>query len=185
MIHIIKGKYKNFKLKMVSSKKTKMTSHLIRKSLFDTIGDLVKNATLLDLFSGSGCYGFEALSRGAKEIYLVDNSFCALKTIYQNKKKLNLKENEIQIFYSDAFKILKKFIKNRIKFDIIILDPPYFSNYYYKLFKNLDKITHSHSIVICELYYKNDLLPKIGNFYSLKTKKYGNKLLKYYNIKID
>ncbi|WBL31393.1 16S rRNA (guanine(966)-N(2))-methyltransferase RsmD [Candidatus Phytoplasma sacchari] len=182
MIRIISGKYKGFKLKMVPSSKTKTSSHLIRKALFDTLGNFVHNTVLLDLFSGSGVYGFEALSRNAKKIYLVDHLFFSFKTIKENIKKLNLTNYEVRVFYSDAFKILKKFIKDKKKFDIIILDPPYFSNYHEKIFSYLDKVIHSNSLIIYETYHKTYLPLKISIFELIKTKKYGNKRLSYYNI---
>ncbi|WCA22447.1 16S rRNA (guanine(966)-N(2))-methyltransferase RsmD [Candidatus Phytoplasma oryzae] len=183
MIRIISGKYKGFKLKMVPSSKTRSTSNLLRKSLFNTIGDFIQNAILLDLFSGSGCYGFEALSRNAKEIYLVDNLFVAFKTMHANKKKLSLSNDQIKIFFSDAFKILKKFVKEKKKFDIIIIDPPYFYDYHYKFFPYLDKISYSHSFIIYEIYHTENLPNEIGFFSLFKTKKYGNKRLNYYNKK--
>ncbi|KXT29317.1 RNA methyltransferase, RsmD family [Candidatus Phytoplasma oryzae] len=183
MIRIISGKYKGFKLDLVPSIKTKSSSHLVRKALFDTIGGFIKETILLDLFAGTGSYGFEAISRDAKKVYLVDNSFIAFKTIHKNKKKLNLSNEKVIIFYSDAFRILKKFIQKKKRFDIVVLDPPYFSDYHVRLFQELDKITYSRSIVVYEMHHKTNFLLDNDIFSLIKTKKYGIKKLNFYKRK--
>ncbi|MDO8168247.1 16S rRNA (guanine(966)-N(2))-methyltransferase RsmD [Candidatus Phytoplasma melaleucae] len=187
MLRIISGKYKKFKLNLVPSCKTKSSTHLIRKALFDTVGYIIENSVVLDLFSGSGAYGFEALSRNAKIIYMVDNSFSAYKTIRKNQQKLNLSRHQTRVFYSDAFKILKMFIAKKLVFDLIIVDPPYFYdlNILYKhLFVNFDKITNDNSWIIYETDHKK-LMPSImDKFYLTKNKKYGRKKLMFYKKNI-
>jgi 16S rRNA (guanine(966)-N(2))-methyltransferase RsmD len=183
MLRIISGKYKGFKLNLVPSKKTKSTSHLVRKALFDTLGNIINNSIVLDLFSGSGSYGFEAISRNAKKIYLIDNLFPAFETLKKNQKKLNLSNEKVHIFFSNAFKILKKFKKQKILFDIIILDPPYFCNLHNLLFKQLDEITHSKSIIIFEINHKTNLPKETEKFITIRKKKYGSKKLNYYKKK--
>lgn len=111
MLYIIAGKYKGFKFYEVPSMKTRSTSHLLRKALFDTIRDFVDGSVVLDLFSGSGAYGFEALSRNAKKVYLVDNFFLAFKTIEKNIQKIHLNKEQVQFFFNDAFKMLKNLFK--------------------------------------------------------------------------
>ncbi|QTX02662.1 16S rRNA (guanine(966)-N(2))-methyltransferase [Candidatus Phytoplasma luffae] len=180
MLYIISGKYKGFKLNSVPSIRTRSTSHLLRKSLFDTISDFIDKSIVLDLFAGSGAYGFEALSRNAKQIYLVENFFLSFQIIKKNKIKLKLKEEEIKIFYSDAFKMLKFFNKKNIIFDLIILDPPYFSNFYPLIFANLDSITHDKSLIVVETHYKTLLPPQMDNFVFLKYKKFGTKKINFY-----
>jgi len=104
MLYIISGKYKGFKINSVSSTKTRSTSHALRKSLFDTIGEFINENIVLDLFAGSGAYGFEALSRNAKQVYLVDNFLPAFKIIKKNIKKLNLQKEQIKLFYNNLIK---------------------------------------------------------------------------------
>ncbi|WP_017193452.1 16S rRNA (guanine(966)-N(2))-methyltransferase RsmD [Vaccinium witches'-broom phytoplasma] len=180
MLQIISGKYKGFRLVLVPSEKTKSTSHLVRKALFDTIGAEIEGQTVLDLFSGSGVYGFEALSRKAKAIYMVDNLLAAYKAIKKNCQKLQLKSDEVHIFYGDAFRMLKKFIKEELIFDFIILDPPYFSDYFEPLLKVLSPLTNQNSLVICETNHKMNLPSKINDFHLIKSKKYGSQKLNYY-----
>ncbi|MDO7983778.1 MAG: RsmD family RNA methyltransferase [Pigeon pea little leaf phytoplasma] len=151
MLRIISGKYKNFRLNLVPSKNTKSSTHLIRKALFDTIQKDINNSIVLDLFAGSGAYGFEALSREAKKIFMVDNSLPAYLTIRKNQNKLKINNQKVIVFYKNAFNILKRFISKKIKFDVIILDPPYVFDIK-NLFPELFKIIHSQSWIIYETY---------------------------------
>lgn len=180
MLYIISGKYKGQKLSSVPSIKTRSTAHLLRKSLFDVIGNVIHDNIVLDLFSGSGAYGFEALSRKAKQVYLVDNFFLAIRTIKKNIKKLNLNKEQVKVFFNDAFKMLRLFVKKKIIFDLIILDPPYFSDFYFVLFQNLHKITNDKSWIILEIHSKTLLPLQIDNFLLFKEKKYGDKKINYY-----
>ncbi|MDV3157294.1 MAG: 16S rRNA (guanine(966)-N(2))-methyltransferase RsmD [Candidatus Phytoplasma australasiaticum] len=179
MLRIISGKYKNFRLNLVPSQKTKSSTHLIRKALFDTIQKDINNSIVLDLFAGSGAYGFEALSREAKKIFMVDNSLPAYLTIRKNQNKLKINHQQIIVFYKSALNILKRFISQKIKFDVIILDPPYAFEIK-NLFQELFKIIHSRGWVIYETNHKN-LLPDVDQkFILVKNKKYGNKRLIFY-----
>ncbi|MFW8664527.1 16S rRNA (guanine(966)-N(2))-methyltransferase RsmD, partial [Candidatus Phytoplasma citri] len=180
MLRIISGKYKNFRLNLVPSKTTKSSTHLIRKALFDTIQKDINDSIVLDLFAGSGAYGFEALSRKAKKIFMVDNSLPAYLTIRKNQNKLKISNQQIIVFYKNAFDMLKRFIYQKIKFDVIILDPPYTLDIKH-LFPELFKIIHRQSWIIYETYHKN-LLPNIDHkFILIKNQKYGNKRLIFYN----
>ncbi|EMR14732.1 MAG: 16S rRNA (guanine(966)-N(2))-methyltransferase RsmD [Candidatus Phytoplasma australasiaticum] len=179
MLRIISGKYKNFRLNLVPSQKTKSSTHLIRKALFDTIQKDIHNSIVLDLFAGSGAYGFEALSREAKKIFMVDNSLPAYLTIRKNQNKLKINNQQIIVFYKNYLNILKRFISQKIKFDVIILDPPYAFEIK-NLFQKLFKIIHSRSWVIYETNHKN-LLPDVDQkFILVKNKKYGSKRLVFY-----
>ncbi|TVY12201.1 16S rRNA (guanine(966)-N(2))-methyltransferase RsmD [Candidatus Phytoplasma pini] len=183
-LKIIGGEYKGFCLNTVKSIKTRHTSHLVRKAIFDTIGNKIINSFVLDLFSGSGAYGFEALSRKAKQVYSVDNLFLAIQTIKKNKKKINLNDDKIKIFYSDVLQIIKKIIKQKLIFDLIILDPPYFYKNYIFLFNYFGNITNSNSTVVYEIHHKSFLPNIINNFILTKSKKYGTKKVYYYQKNI-
>ncbi|WP_334347419.1 16S rRNA (guanine(966)-N(2))-methyltransferase RsmD [Candidatus Phytoplasma prunorum] len=182
-MYIISGKYKGFKLKLVPSVKTKSTTHLIRKVIFDTLGSWLKNKYVLDLFSGSGACGFEALSRNAKKIYLVDNSVSAIKTIYKNKIKLNLTSSNFKLFFGDYSRILKIFLKNKKIFDLIIIDPPYNFKFYLSLLKNLNLIIKDNGFIVCEIDKRIILPDKIDQINLIKDKKQGNKKIKFYQKK--
>ena len=96
----------------------------VKESMFAMIYEYVNNALCLDLFSGTGSLGIEALSNGAKEVYFVDNNKKSLNITKSNINKLKT-DKTVHTILSDYMSILKKFRDEGIKFDIIFLDPPY------------------------------------------------------------
>lgn len=120
MIRIITGSSKGTKLE-VPKLITRPLTDRIRTSLFDLIGQEVTDATILDLFAGSGVFGIEALSRGANFATFVDSGFTSSKIIARNLFKTNLSgKAEIINTYTDKY--LKTASK---KFSLIFLDPPF------------------------------------------------------------
>lgn len=103
---------------------TRPTPSLLRKVFFDTIWPYVPESIFFDLFAGSGIMGFEAISRGAKTAYLIDNSHIAFQCIQKNKMALECQENAY-VIKRDAISALSFFKRNGIKPNIIYIDPPY------------------------------------------------------------
>ena len=112
------------------AKVTRPTSDRIRESIFNrlTALNLIENATVLDLFAGTGALGLEAASRGAKQVYLVENNKQALGGIIQNMRML---KSALQKEGADCdIRAEGKSVQNALsninsKFDLIFIDPPY------------------------------------------------------------
>ena len=107
------------------------------------------DAVVLDLFCGTGALGIEALSRGAKEVMFVDKNFPSVMLTKQNLIKIDEKAEVIKSDYQHA---LKYFKAKGIKFDIILLDPPYQSGVYQtccQLIYNYD-LLNQDGIIVCE-----------------------------------
>ncbi|BCX13873.1 MAG: RNA methyltransferase [Candidatus Dojkabacteria bacterium] len=139
---IISGKFKNQKLKVPQN--ARPVTDRIKTSIFDTLGELIKNAQVLDLFAGSGSFGFEALSRGANFCVFVDNDSEATNIILQNAQKLKLQQDSFRVVKSS----FKKFIKNcSEKFDIVFIDPP-FNNLNSLVLDEVDEILNTNGIII-------------------------------------
>tara|TARA_B110000495_G_C23030881_1_gene613916 strand:+ start:1641 stop:2201 length:561 start_codon:yes stop_codon:yes gene_type:complete len=129
-MRIIGGKFKGKKLILPIDKKTRPLKDMVKESIFNLIQHSkkinieIENATILDLFSGSGSFGLECISRGAKNVYFFENYSEALKLLRKNI--LTLKENQkYKIFENDCFNYFKLNENLDIKFDIIFMDPPY------------------------------------------------------------
>ncbi len=175
---IISGIYKGRILDGFDIAGTRPTMDRVKESLFAMIQDYIKDSTILDLFSGSGNLGIEALSNGAKTAYLVDNNKIAINTINSNLKKLNI--NNATVIKGDYQKILKEI---KIKFDLIFLDPPYKTDYLEQSIKLIleNNLLKEDGLLICE----SSSLDKIvypSNLEIYKEKKYGDKfvvILKY------
>jgi 16S rRNA (guanine966-N2)-methyltransferase len=95
------------------------TMEMVRGAIFSALGERVVDARVLDLFSGSGAFGIEALSRGAAAATFVDNHPKAIAAIKANLEKTRL---EAAIVRSDVFRFLEKTDQT---FDLIFADPPY------------------------------------------------------------
>lgn len=119
-MRIITGKRRGLKLFTPKDNSIRPTEDRIKESIFNIIGN-VTDSIVLDLYSGTGSIGLEFLSRGSKEVYLVDKSSRSIEIIKKNVEKISL--DGVFIYHIDSAKALDKF-KN-IKFDYIYLDPPY------------------------------------------------------------
>ncbi len=183
---IISGKYKGRILKGYMIDGTRPTMDRVKESVFAMIQEYVKDSLFLDLYSGTGNIGIEAISNGSKKAYLVDNNMVAIKTIKENISMLKI--DNAYVIKEDAVKSLNNFINTGIKFDIIFLDPPYHTN---ELDKSLTIINDNlcllgdNGIIVCETEIKIDY-QKYSNLIIYKTRKYGSKevtiLKKYYSV---
>lgn len=118
-MRVIAGKYRGKKLKDFNLLTTRPTLDRVKESIFNLIQFNILNATVLDAFSGTGAFGIECISRGAKQVVFVDNNLAAIKIIKEN---LNQIEGNFIVVNSDAQTYLKTCAQ---KFDIVLLDPPY------------------------------------------------------------
>jgi len=175
-MRVISGKYKGRNLEGFDIVGTRPTMDRVKESLFAMIQGIIPNSTVLDLFSGSGNLGIEALSQGAHFAYLVDSNPKAIQVMKKNIQMLSI-EN-VEVLYMDYGKALEYFHKNSIAFDVIFLDPPYQTNYIEKSIKKIFEysLLKEEGILICE----SDQLDKIiypDVYKVLKEKKYGDKTI--------
>ncbi|MBI2996103.1 MAG: 16S rRNA (guanine(966)-N(2))-methyltransferase RsmD [Candidatus Melainabacteria bacterium] len=121
-MYILGGKLKGRKLANYKTRSIRPAMALVRKSIFDTISNHIQGAKVLDLFSGSGVLGIESLSRGAKELTLIDSNKDAIRLINKNLEICNL---EAKVIFGELPKILHKKQILAQEFDLIFIDPPY------------------------------------------------------------
>ena len=173
---IISGKYKGRKLDGYDIDGTRPTMDRVKESLFATIQNYISDSIVLDLFSGSGNLGIEALSEGASVAYLVDSNYKAVNTIKNNIRNIGV--DNCNVYSMDYKKALSSFSSSNITFDLIFLDPPYKTNYIeesLKLISSFDLLS-SDGIIVCE----SDSLDKIiypECYKAVKDKKYGDKYI--------
>lgn len=104
-----------------NGKGTRPTPSMVRQALFNRLGESVCQATVLDLFAGSGIISFEAISRGAKSATLIENERNAKQAILHSIDTLQL--DTVTLMPGDVFKILPRLQGKQ--FDLIYADPPY------------------------------------------------------------
>ena len=149
MIKIIGGKYKGRKLFQVPKTNVRPTQAIVRKSMFDILGDL-NNFSVLDLYSGVGTLGIESISRGAISLISVERDKHTHKILADNLDLICGEDNTLT-YNMDV----KQFIKfNNRTFDLIIADPPYNIDVYSYLNDSLRKILNKDGILCIEMKKK-------------------------------
>ena len=141
-MRIIGGKFKGLKLIPPSDLGIRPTSDRFKEALFSILDSKkyninIYNSKLIDIFSGTGALGIEALSRGAKKVYFLDQDTKSIQIIKTNISKLKINNQDditIKIIKEEATKALKKV--NEI-FDIVLMDPPYNKNIIKEILENL------------------------------------------------
>lgn len=122
-MRIIAGSKRRLILETPAGMSTRPTQDRIKETLFNMIGPDVYDASFLDLFSGSGQMGIEALSRGASEAVFVENDPNAYKVIEKNLQKAQF-EDKALLIKNDVFLAIKQLAGHK-SFDYIFMDPPY------------------------------------------------------------
>jgi 16S rRNA (guanine966-N2)-methyltransferase len=119
-IRIIGGTHRGQKLHFPDVPGLRPTSDRIRETLFNWLTPMIAGARCLDLFAGSGALSFEAISRGAKEVIMVDQSPVVVNQLRANLALLKTRQSSV--VQADAFAYIESVTK---PFDIIFLDPPF------------------------------------------------------------
>ena len=171
-MQIITGKYRARKLKAVDSDLTRPTLARVKESIFNLIFDKISGCVILDLFAGSGAFGAECISRGADEVYFVDMSEKAIKTVKQNTANMTEK---FEIIKSDFVSALNVFAARDLKFDLVYLDPPYDSDYAFRALEILNekKLLAKGATIVVEHKFANDLQNLPSCYIMKKSRKYG------------
>ena len=164
MIRILSGKLKGRKLKQFNLDSLRPTQARIRKSMMDTLMPF-DDKNVLDIFSGVGSLGVEAISRGAKSVVFIDNNPKAINILKENIDMLSL-QDYAQVKLFDAVRFLKK---TDLKFDIVIADPPYYKYKFNDLMYLVEPLLNKNGI-FCFESNKNKILESE----SLKVKNFGN-----------
>ncbi len=119
-IRIIGGEWRGRKIKVPNMPNLRPTPDRVRETLFNWLANMISGAYCFDAFAGSGALGFEALSRGAKHVVMVDAS----------SEVVSLLKEELHVFKSDRAEIYRANLPEQLKapenkFDIVFLDPPF------------------------------------------------------------
>ena len=163
-MRIISGKFKGKKLFLPKDKNTRPLKDLVKESIFNLlehsaqIRKKIESASVLDLFSGSGSFGLECISRGSQEVYFFENYSVAIKILKKNVQLLS-QINNYKIFEQDCFDYFDS--KNILdkRFDIIFMDPPYKESKINRLIENIieKKILNKKGIIIIHRHKKDKL----------------------------
>lgn len=172
-MRVISGKAKHMPLKSLEGIATRPTTDRIKETLFNMLQNEIYGCRFLDLFSGSGAIGIEALSRGAKEAVFVEKNPQAVKCIHSNLSFTKLEEGA-RLIQADVFAAISR-LEEEEPFDIIFMDPPYDKLLEREVLEKLadSGIADHCTLIIIEASTKTefDYLDKLG-YELMKYKKY-------------
>ena len=121
-MRIIAGKRRGAKITAPKGTATRPTGDRVREATYNLIGP-VEDASVLDLFAGSGAMGLEALSRGARRCVFVESDRAACAEIHDNLGKLRL--TGAHVLHKDAFQAMREERGAGRSYDLVLVDPPY------------------------------------------------------------
>lgn len=148
----------------------------VKEAVFSSLQFELEGRTVLDLFSGSGQLGIEALSRGAARADFVDNSRESLECTRKNISACGF-EKVSRTYLCDAESYIKSCSR---RYDIIFIDPPFRSGIIPKVLEAAAEKTEDSGVIYCESYRDEKLPEKAGNFQICKQSRYGTILVTYY-----
>lgn len=159
---------------------TRPTQDRVKESTLASIQNNIKDANVLDLFAGSGQLGIETISNGAKMCYFIDNNKEVIDVLRKNINNLNIADKS-KIMLTDYKKVLNDFGKQKQKFDIVFVDPPYDYDVYEKVINKINEydLINESGVLILEYANKN-FNEEYGSLKLYRTKKYGYKYVSIY-----
>jgi 16S rRNA (guanine(966)-N(2))-methyltransferase RsmD len=171
-LRVIAGSARGHKLKAPEGMETRPTTDRIKETLFNMIAYELPGCNFLDLYSGSGGIGIEALSRGADKAVFVDESNVCKKIIEENLVHTKLNAKAV-IYQKEVKTVLDQLGQTNEKFDIVFMDPPYGKQLIEETLEKIKKndLLTSEGFVIVERA-TNKSMPEIKDMVLWKEKKY-------------
>lgn len=166
---ITAGRFKGQKITAPDKNITRPTLSKVRMSIFNTLQSIIEfeGNSFLDMFAGSGIMGLEAFSRGFSNVTAIEKNPKAFQIIKSNFKRFSPAP---KLLTGDSLKIVPALQE---KFDVIYIDPPYFSGIYEQSLESIKNI--SNGIVILE--HVTDV--NFSSYELIKQKKYGDKFVTF------
>lgn len=156
-MRVIAGKCRSLPLKTVEGMGTRPTTDRTKETLFNVLQPWIPGGCFLDLFSGSGGIGIEALSRGARKAYFVEQARKPAAVIRENLKFTHLAEDAV-LMQEDVLSALRK-LDGKVFFDCIFMDPPYDHEWEKQVlvFLSGSSLLKQDGVVVVEASKKTDL----------------------------
>jgi 16S rRNA (guanine966-N2)-methyltransferase len=180
-VRIIGGRLKGRKLQALKGFDVRPTADRVREALFNILGHRHFNASVLDLFSGTGALGIESLSRGAKSAVFIDKSVQALAVLRKNLNHCGLQDctQTIQWDIARNLKCLKSYPET---FDLVFMDPPYKCKFVPATLQHLLKsgCLTTGALLIAEHEVGATLEIESARFTCTDSRRYGRTALSFY-----
>lgn len=142
----------------------------------------LEGAKVLDLFSGTGSLGLEALSRGAEHTTFVDESKKSISILAENIGKLKVGKGEYTIVNADVLSFLQRPATGT--FDLVLIDPPFTKKMAHEVMKALSSssIFHEGTLIVIESLKQELMEDQYGGLHRYDMKDYGDKILSLFSV---
>ncbi|SNB45770.1 16S rRNA (guanine(966)-N(2))-methyltransferase RsmD [Geobacter sp. DSM 9736] len=184
-MRIVAGSAKGRKLLVPKGQRVRPTADRVKEAVFSILktllGDL-DGCRVLDIFAGTGNLGIEALSRGAASAVFIDNHRESALTIEKNIRLAGFSE-KCRIIQSDALRALQAIEKERIRFRLVFLDPPYRIGFAEKVLNHLGTSTviEPGAVIVTEHSLQENLQDRFGNLQKFDARTYGDTALSFFS----
>lgn len=165
-VRIVGGEFRRRVLRFPDSEALRPTPDRVRETLFNWLGQDLDGWHCLDLFAGSGALGFEAASRGAARVVMVEQAPKVLAALHENHESLH-KPQAVEIVRADALQYLAS---TKSRFDLIFLDPPYKKGWIARLEPLLARVTNQDAAIYVEA---ESPIATLGNWHTVRQGKAG------------
>jgi len=181
-MRIISGKYKGQRLVSFQADHIRPTTDRVKESLFNIIQGAIPEAKVLDLFSGTGSLGIEALSRGASSVLFVEKNKKSIAILEKNIAKLKVSE-PYQILNKDVLTFLKSYSGD--PFDVILADPPFTEQMAHDviLLADQSQVIGENSLFLIESGRREKVLDDYPNLTRYDVREFGDKYLSFFRRK--
>lgn len=187
-MRVIAGKYRSRPLRSLRGMDIRPTSDRLRETLFNvlTAGNpaALEGTVWLDLFAGTGAVGIEAISRGAKEVYFVENSAPAVEVIRGNLKSLGISDG-FKLHQEDLPRAFWRMERQHVAADVVFIDPPYrMQDAYTSTLRALvdSSLVWAMSVVIAEHEKRFDPGEEFGPLLRFRKLAQGSAALSFYRM---
>ena len=187
-MRVIAGKYRSRPLRSLRGLDVRPTSDRLRETLFNVLAsgdpERLAGTVWLDLYAGTGAVGIEALSRGARIVYFVEESTRAAKLVRQNLRSLGVEADGFEVIERDVLAGLRRLDDQAVACDFCFLDPPYRLHAAYA--ETLGSLSQSRllqpsSVVIAEHDRKFDPPARVGALHCYRKLEQGDAGLSFYS----
>lgn len=181
IVRIIAGSRKGRKLVEWEEAGIRPMRDFVRSALFSILDDFIPEADFLDLCSGTGSVGLEALSRGANSCMFVDHTPGACGIVRRNLEALDFL-TEGRVMEGDAIAIIGELARRGRRFDIVFIGPPYYQELVPAVLTALadGKLLADDFVVVAEIHHKETAEDAYGVLQRVKVRRYGDNQLLFY-----
>jgi len=177
-MRILSGQFKGKYLFAGQDLSIRPTTNRIKEIVFSVLGDFCKDRWVLDLFSGSGSLGFEAISRGAGGVTFVEQAQSSIDIIKRNSNKLSINSDKVKIVKADALDYVNRGGNSH---QLILVDPPFKYPKIQCLINDIchNKILDREGVLMLHHEINNPIEIKTDRYQVMKQKKVGRSLISF------